>query len=179
MLTAGTNPDAARKRKPGQDAARFQTDDSGKMIIEESGDEEEHGTARAVEGGAFMAAQRGTDGQSRDTRGNLRFNRNTKRARDEERMDVDGEEGTGAAEKLVDRRKKRQQMGKLGDEFKAKVSGHGKRANVQRAGGDVKRQGGPDPYSYVPIGQATKGKKGSKDTRVNLTNKKKGSSGRR
>ena len=49
----------------------------------------------------------------------------------------------------------------------------------QRAGGDIKRNDGPDPYSYVPIGQATKGKKGSHAPRINLTNKKKGSSGRR
>jgi hypothetical protein len=69
----------------------------------------------------------------------LRFNRNTIKAREEERgMDVDvdaaledmghgdhkgkrGAAGGGGGDKLVDRRKKRQAMGKLGDEFRAKV----------------------------------------------------------
>lgn len=84
-------------------------------------------------GAAFMSSQMGAHGQSRDARGNLRFNRNTREAREQERgMDIDVDAaledmGHGdkkrAGDKLVDRRKKRQAMGKLGDEFKAKVCG--------------------------------------------------------
>jgi len=59
--------------------------------------------------------------------------------------------------------KKRSRVaGRLGEEYRAK-----------RAGGDIKRQNGPDPYSYVSLGQASV-KKGMKG-RVNLTNKKRGS----
>lgn len=153
----------------------------GKLIIED----EDSGPSAAVgagdvgdamAGSAFMSAQRGLDGQTRDAKGNLRFNKNTKRSREEERMlDLDEEDG----KKVVERRKKRMEMGKLGGEFKAKVSyserlhSETEELNMQRAGGDIKRTGGPDPYSYVPIGQAARG--GSKGGRVNLTNKKKGS----
>jgi ribosomal RNA-processing protein 12 len=45
---------------------------------------------------------------------------------------------------------------------------------IQRGKGDVKKQGGPDPYSYVPIDQAARGKKGQQ-SRMSMTNKKKGS----
>lgn len=44
----------------------------------------------------------------------------------------------------------------------------------QRGKGDVKKQGGPDPYSYVPIDQAARNKKGQQN-RMSFTNKKKGS----
>lgn len=47
-------------------------------------------------------------------------------------------------------------------------------ANSQRGKGDVKRANGPDPYSYVPIDQAARNKRGVQQ-RVSLTNKKKGS----
>lgn len=43
----------------------------------------------------------------------------------------------------------------------------------QRAGGDVKRTGQADPFSYVPLSKATKQK--NPNSRVSLTNKKKGS----
>lgn len=78
-------------------------------------------------GQAFMSSQMGAHGQSRDARGNLRFNRNTNRAREQERgMDVDVDQaledmGHGDKKKMVERRKKRQAMGTLGDEFRAKV----------------------------------------------------------
>lgn len=62
----------------------------------------------------------GVDGQTRDAKGNLRFNKNTKRIREEEKMfDLDELEEGG--KKVQERRKKRMEMGKLGGEFKAKV----------------------------------------------------------
>ncbi len=52
---------------------------------------------------------------------------------------------------------------------------------MKRAGGDIKRVGGVDPYAYVPIGQAAKkldrGGSGGGRRRVSLTNKKRGSGG--
>ncbi|KAL1408080.1 pre-rRNA processing protein [Vanrija albida] len=159
---------AARKRKPGQDAAHFKTDKSGKMVIEESGDEDDGDDSMAADraagaGNAFLSAMQGTDGATRDARGNLKFNKNTKRSRDEDREDeaMDLDELIGDRPKKAP--KKKQQVQKLGEEFRSR-----------RAGGDVKKNGGPDPFSYVPIGQAAQ-RKGQKGQRVSLTNKKKGS----
>lgn len=152
-----SDPKADRKRKPGQDAAHFKTDKSGKMVIEESGSEaEEDDRDRAGEGNAYMSAMVGADGATRGARG-LKFNKNTKRARaDEDAMDLD--------ELIGDKKKKKKAapIKKLGEEFRSK-----------KGRGDVKKSAdGPDPYSYVPIGTAAR--RGGKD-RVNLTNKKKGS----
>jgi ribosomal RNA-processing protein 12 len=155
---------ASRKRKPGQDAAHFKTDRSGKLVIEESGDEDDEMDGRRAtgEGNAYMAAMHGADGATRDARGGLKFNKNTKRAREAEReeeamMDLD--------ELIGDKKPKKakKKAVKLGEEFRSK-----------RGKGDVKRNDGPDPFSYVPIGQAA-ARKDRGGQRVNLTNKKKGS----
>lgn len=71
-----------------------------------------------------MTAQQGVDGQTRDAKGNLRFNKNNKQARQEDMTMMDDlEEGDSQSKKKVaERRKKRIEMGKLGGEFKAKVS---------------------------------------------------------
>lgn len=71
-----------------------------------------------------MSAQRGIDGQTRDSKGNLRFNKNNKQAREEEATMMDDiDDGDKDSKKRVaERRKKRMEMGKLGGEFKAKVS---------------------------------------------------------
>lgn len=113
-----------------------------------------------------MSATRAVDGSTRDARGNLRFNKNTKRGREAEREDApDLDELMGEKNQGQKKKKNRNEVGRLGEEFRAK-----------RAGGDVKKVGGPDPYSYVPIGQAAARYKGGKG-KVSLTNKKKGSRG--
>ncbi|BEI80482.1 hypothetical protein CcaverHIS002_0110110 [Cutaneotrichosporon cavernicola] len=152
-VTSADPSAASRKRKPGQDAAHFKTDRSGKLVIEDVG---------AGEGTAYMAAMRSVDGATRDARGGLKFNKNTKRAREAEREDeamMDLDELIG--DKKPKKAKKR--AVKLGEEFRSK-----------RGKGDVKRSDGPDPFSYVPIGQAAQ-RKDRVGHRVNLTNKKKGS----
>ena len=67
-----------------------------------------------------MAASMGVDGASRDARGNLKFNKNTKRNRMEEDhlMEIDEPVRGGAP----DKKKKREGPKKLGEEFRAKVS---------------------------------------------------------
>ncbi|WWC63041.1 uncharacterized protein I303_105640 [Kwoniella dejecticola CBS 10117] len=171
---ASRDPSAQKaRRQPGQDAAHFQTDKTGKMVIAEDSDSDNGaGPSRAMEGNAFMS-RNDADGFKRDSRGNMKFNRNTKQTREEERnelnmmIDEEGdkhlERGNGKEKKLEERRKKRKAMG-LGEEFKAK-----------RAGGDIKRVGGPDPYSYVSLGQAGSRKQAKGGQKLNLTNKKKGS----
>ncbi|KAK4688051.1 ribosomal RNA-processing protein 12, partial [Tremellales sp. Uapishka_1] len=158
---------ASRKRKPGQEAAHFKTDKSGKMIVEESDDEETSkpsADARAGAGNAYLTSMNSTDGAVRDARGTLKFNKNTKRGREAEKesemMDLDELIGDKPKDK-----KKRKEVVKLGEEFRGK-----------RAQGDIKKAGGPDPFSYVPIGQTARNSKNGKG-RINLTNKKKGSKG--
>ncbi|ODN76332.1 ribosomal RNA-processing protein 12 [Cryptococcus wingfieldii CBS 7118] len=163
-IAGASNPaKESRRRKPGEDASKFQTDKSGKLIIPADGpddDERPSASASASADATAYLPNNTADGTHRDTRGNLKFNRNTKRAREEEKQmfEVFDEEDRIKA-KVKERKKMRKT---LGDEFKAK-----------RAGGDIKRNDGPDPYSYVSLGQAS-GKKGGKAS-VNLTNKKKGS----
>nr|XP_019045182.1 ribosomal RNA-processing protein 12 [Kwoniella bestiolae CBS 10118]OCF24112.1 ribosomal RNA-processing protein 12 [Kwoniella bestiolae CBS 10118] len=168
---ASSDPSAQKaRRKPGQDASHFTTDKSGKMVIrEDQSSDEDAGpstsSARAMEGSGFMARNE-VDGFTRDSRGNMKFTRNTKKARDNElsmMIDEEGDRKLENTKKLEERRKKRKAMG-LGEEFKAK-----------RAGGDIKRTGGPDPYSYVSLGQAGSRKQGKGGQKLNLTNKKKGS----
>lgn len=68
-----------------------------------------------------MAAQRGVDGASRDARGNLRFNKNTKRSRMEEDELMEIEEPVRASA-APEKKKKKDAPKKLGEEFRAKVS---------------------------------------------------------
>ena len=65
------------------------------------------------------------DGASRDAKGNLRYNKNTKRVRaQEEVMGIDLDEVMGDKDKSTGRelkKKKSRIVGRLGEEFKAKV----------------------------------------------------------
>jgi hypothetical protein len=106
------------------------------MIVQESDDDEQHGHANAADasagaGNAFMTAQRGVDGASRDAKGNLKFNKNTKRAREMEREDVS-----------------------LGSEFKAKV---GRRCFACFVNFPLP----VIPYNLIGSGLSTKGYMGS------------------
>jgi len=124
-LIAASNPNAKNKgRKPGQDASHFKTDKSGKLIIPAEGSDDEMAgqvnTRLHMEGSAFMAAQHGVDGATRDSRGGLKFNKNTKRGRqEEEEMGIDLDEVMGPKKEP---KKRKEQNKKLGEEFKAKVS---------------------------------------------------------
>ena len=59
---------------------------------------------------------------------------------------------------------KKRSEAKIGHEFRPKVLMKsfdclGKTlivVTLQKAGGDLKKKGGPDPYAYVPLGQAAK-----------------------
>ena len=115
-----------RRRKPGQDAARFKTDDdTGKMMIDsDSGSEAEANVKRAgtdVAGSAYRESITSVDGFTRGPNGRIKFNKDTKKRRREndEAEDVemaDGEAGSGKNKK----NKQRSEV-KLGHEFKAKV----------------------------------------------------------
>jgi hypothetical protein len=127
------------------------------MIVQESDDDEQHGHANAADasagaGNAFMTAQRGVDGASRDAKGNLKFNKNTKRAREMERED----EAMDLDELIGDKKqkKKKREVVSLGSEFKAKV---GRRCFACFVNFPLP----VIPYNLIGSGLSTKGYMGS------------------
>ncbi|TFK53636.1 NUC173-domain-containing protein [Heliocybe sulcata] len=140
------SPSQSRRRKPGQDAGRFKTDeDTGKMVIDNS-DSEEAPMEEDVVGTAYREGLTSVDGFTRGPNGRVKANRNTKKRRRENAetdQDVEMEDATSAQDAKKGS-KQRKTEPKLGHEFKAK-----------RAGGDVKT-GGIDPYAYLPLSQAAK-----------------------
>ncbi|PIL36261.1 hypothetical protein GSI_01923 [Ganoderma sinense ZZ0214-1] len=159
-----TTANAGKRRKPGQDAAHFKTDDdTGKMLIDESDDEAPGGTGGGnggedVEGNAYRENLTSVDGFTRGPNGKVKFNKDTKkRRRENEDMDGDVEMADGEGQK-ADKKTKRRAEPKFGHEFKAK-----------KAGGDVKK-GGVDPYAYMPLSQAAK--KQNRSGRIGIAGKR-------
>ncbi|OCH84676.1 NUC173-domain-containing protein [Obba rivulosa] len=140
-----TNAGANKRRKPGQDASRFKTDeDTGKMVIDED-EEAEAEAGEDVAGNAYKESITSADGFTRGPNGRIKFNKDTKkRRRENEAADEDVEMADGEAASA--KKQKRKGEPKLGHEFKAK-----------RAGGDVKK-GGVEPFAYVSLSQAAKTK---------------------
>ncbi|KAH9839369.1 ribosomal RNA-processing protein 12 [Rhodofomes roseus] len=149
-----TNAKGGKRRKPGQDAARFKTDeDSGKMVIDE---DEEAADEVAAADDAYKESLTSADGFTRGPNGRIKFNKDTKkRRRENEEADADVE--MGEADAAGGKKNKRRTEAKLGQEFKAK-----------KAGGDVKK-GGVEPYAYLSLSQAAK-KQGRK--RVGIAGKR-------
>lgn len=119
----GQNPNASKRRRPGQDAADFKTDkESGKMMIDEDGSDQEAPAGDVLAGSAYQTAMTSVDGMSRDARGRLKLNKSNKRGRAlEAANDVDMLEGIMDDDK--DRKKKAKRVPeKLGSEFRSKVS---------------------------------------------------------
>ncbi|KAJ6499124.1 armadillo-type protein [Mycena sanguinolenta] len=149
-ITHGTSN---RRRKPGQDAARFKTDEeTGKMLIDEEGDGEDAGQPDSadVAGTAYRESMTSVDGFTRGPNGRVKFNKDTKkRRRENEDADGDVEMGDGEAGSK-NKKAKRKDDPKFGHEFKAK-----------KAGGDVKK-GGVDPYAFMSLSQAAKKGNGRK-----------------
>ncbi|CAE7160736.1 unnamed protein product [Rhizoctonia solani] len=160
-----SNVISARRRQPGHDASKFKTDSStGRMIVEESSDEEGADQADDVAGGAYREMLTSTDGQTRDANGKVRFAKDTKKRRAAEREaddDVEMADGTetGLAKESPKKKNKRNVV-KVGAEFKAK-----------NAGGDVKKTGQQDPYAYLPLGSLNK-KKGRQGPRISITGRR-------
>jgi ribosomal RNA-processing protein 12 len=96
------------------------------MIVEESDDEDASHAKPSNDarngGAAFVTAMTSTDGAIRDARGNLKFNKNTKRGREAEQeandaMDLDELIG----EKPKNKKKVKKEVVGLGEEFRSKV----------------------------------------------------------
>ncbi|KAF5393513.1 hypothetical protein D9757_000788 [Collybiopsis confluens] len=115
-----SNSSSSHRRKPGQDAARFKTDeDTGKIVIDESSEDESapNEANDDVSGTAYRESLTSADGFTRGHNGRVKFNKDTKKRRREnedlDMMDVDESDRT--QNKL-----KRKGPMKLGHEFKAK-----------------------------------------------------------
>ncbi|ELU36689.1 pre-rRNA processing protein Rrp12, putative [Rhizoctonia solani AG-1 IA] len=164
-LTTGSAM-SARRRQPGHEAAKFKTDTStGRMVVEESSDEDEQDAGDDVAGAAYREMLTSTDGQTRDSSGKVRFAKDTKKRRALEREDADDDvemaDGTDAGlARESPKKKSKRNVIKVGGEFKAK-----------NAGGDVKRQGQQDPYAYLPLGSLNK-KKGRQGPRISITGRR-------
>jgi ribosomal RNA-processing protein 12 len=128
---------ADRRRRPGQDAARFRTDaDTGKLVLGGSDDSDadaDAGGAPAgddVAGGAYREKLTSADGFARGAGGRVKFHRDTKKRRrdaaDAEDVEMDDAApapapaaGAGAAPAAKKARARTEQ--RFGHEFKAKV----------------------------------------------------------
>ncbi|KAH8828256.1 NUC173-domain-containing protein [Flagelloscypha sp. PMI_526] len=144
--SAGVTHGRQRKKKAGQDAGKFRTDDEGRIVIEVANDLDNFTQDTPMED-AYKESLVSVDGFTRGPNGRVKFNKDTKKRRreatEEDLVDMD------ASELSPKRAKKKEGKSQgLGSEFKAK-----------RAGGDTKK-GGIDPYAYVSLGQAAK--RGSK-----------------
>ncbi|EJT97410.1 NUC173-domain-containing protein [Dacryopinax primogenitus] len=147
---------SAKHRKPGQDASNFKTDESGRLVIVE--DEEmvdATPTTEDVEGNAYRETLTSADGFTRGRRGEVKFNKNTKKRRAEEDMDGDVEMADADQPPKKKTFEDRKQPTKLGQEFRSK-----------KAKGDVRKAGQPEPYAYVSLAQAGSKKSGVKHFNV-------------
>ncbi|KAG5638468.1 hypothetical protein H0H81_012533 [Sphagnurus paluster] len=155
-----TNTGANHRRKPGQDAAHFKTDeDTGKMIIDdEVGDNEDDGLSGDVAGTAYREAMTSVDGFTRGPNGRIKFHKDTKKRRREAEEAEDIEMADGEPGSTATKKNKRKVEPKLGHEFKAK-----------KAGGDIKKKG-IDPYAYLSLSQAAK--KGGGRSKLGIAGKR-------
>ncbi|KAG8697143.1 hypothetical protein FRC09_008038, partial [Ceratobasidium sp. 395] len=161
-----TSAQQTKRRQPGRDAAKFKTESTtGKLIVEESSDEQEdENEGDVIEGVAYREMLTSTDGHTRDASGRVKFGKDTKKRRAAEReaedQDVEMADGTATGKDGSRKKKQKQAVIKVGAEFKAK-----------NAGGDVKKAGQQDPYAYLPLGSLGK-KKGRPGPRVSITGRR-------
>lgn len=134
-----TNVRHKARRQPGQEAKSFKTDDEGRLrIVEDDDDQDDQEPSKEAlqEGRAYMEKEMGVDGFTTRRGGAVKFNKNNKRTRANERLDEDDD-----AEPSTRPQPRMKKHGKqaIGAEFKAR-----------RAQGDVQK-GGMSPYAYVPL----------------------------
>jgi len=158
--------DQKRRRQPGQEASRFKTDEgTGRLIIENEPTDTDMGGPgeEDVAGVAYREQITSVDGFTRGPKGQVKFNKNTKKRRAEEAQDGDVEMADGSTvdtPSAEPKKKKRTEPVRLGQEFKAK-----------NAGGDVVRRNQQDPYAYLPLSHIGSKKKGGK-IKYNITGKR-------
>lgn len=159
--------DLARRNKRESQTAKVRTDSrSGKLVFSDDDDglDEADGNDQEMDStNAYLEAIRGEDGFHMNARGQVKVNKSTKRSRAQLEEDElvenvkDKLEGLGMPKEGGQRPKKQPKKKvkeSIGQEFKAK-----------KAGGDVKKGDGINPYAYVPLGT------GKKRAGLNIVNK--------
>ena len=159
-----TNVRHKARRQPGQEAKSFETDESGRMRISEhdhdADQDTEPSSAASQAGRAYMEREMGVDGLTfRGRGGSVKFNKNNKRTRANERMDDEDEEESNGSNALPRQKKKRGRQA-IGSEFKAR-----------RAEGDVQK-GGMSPYAYVPLSAVAGKRNANKASSLAITGKR-------
>ncbi len=132
-------------------------------MIESSDDEEGPEQGEDVVGTAYHESLTSVDGFTRGPKGQVKFNKDTKKRRreaDERDQDIEMADPEAMQAKPPKTRKKTDV--RPGQEFKAKVGilyslsvFYQSGIVEQKAGGDVKK-GGVDPYAYLSLSQAAK-----------------------
>lgn len=112
-----------RRRQPGHEASLFNTDDAGKLVIESSDDEAADDRQEDVVGTAYHESLTSVDGFTRGPRGQVKFNKDTKkRRREADERDQDVEMADPEAAQARPPKNKKKTDARLGQEFKAKAS---------------------------------------------------------
>ncbi|GAA5803658.1 NUC173 domain-containing protein [Helicostylum pulchrum] len=137
------------QRKTKNNSGAFAEGDDGRLVIAEpKGEQQQEEQAEQGED-YYMQHVTNPDGFTRDKRNRIKFKKGKDAVDDAMEVD-DGEEGKKP-------KKAPQKFERIGKEFRSK-----------RAGGDVKRKGQMDPFSYVPLNKVIK-KKGRRDEKVTYT----------
>ncbi|KAG0291473.1 hypothetical protein BGZ96_005168 [Linnemannia gamsii] len=163
-----SHPSTQNPRKLKDLSSAFKTSSDGKLVINDSEDENEGGdddeevdeeTMELDQAeNNYLESLKSVDGFTRGQGGRIKFNKTNKRGVVGKDDDTEMEQAGGAGP-IRSKGLKDQRPAKLmGQDFKAK-----------KAGGDVKKKGRVDPYAYVPL---TSLRKGAKEG-LSLTNKSK------
>ncbi|KAF9921836.1 hypothetical protein FBU30_008099 [Linnemannia zychae] len=160
-----SHPSTQTPRKLKDLSSAFKTSSDGKLVIEDSDDENEAEADEEVDEeqmeldqaeNNYLESLRSVDGFTRGQGGRIKFNKTNKRGVLGKDDDTEMEQAGGAGPIRSKTPKGPAKL--LGQDFKAK-----------KAGGDVKKKGRVDPYAYVPL---TSLRKGAKEG-LSLTNKSK------
>ena len=119
-VIAATN--IKRRRRPGQDASHFKTDDeTGKMMIDEGDEIGDDVDEEDVAGTAYREAVTSADGFTRGPNGKIKFNKDTKKRRHDILEDTDDIEMKDPESQVERTPRKKKAAKPLGHDFKAKV----------------------------------------------------------
>lgn len=158
-----------RKAKNNKDA--FAENEEGRLVIDEPTAQKDDEESAEEEEDYYMQHVTNPDGFVRDKRNRIKFKKGKDAA---EAMEVDD------GEEPVKAKKPKKHFEKIGKEFRTKVRNSSSPLlhlyfltlfllkKLQKAGGDVKRKGQVDPYSYIPLNKVIK-KKGRRDQKMTYT----------
>ncbi|KAJ3341073.1 hypothetical protein HDU93_005705 [Gonapodya sp. JEL0774] len=135
------------QKQANDDMDEFEVDDEGKLVIAEDIESDEENAGEGI----YMEALEGEGAVKRTPGGKMKFATGRKRGRDED-------EETGWDDEEADKPTNDHKDPRLGK--RSKIEAPGKEYRAKRAAGDIKREGKPDPYAYIPLDPKIVGKRG-------------------